>query len=327
MSAAAVLIITAALAFAAACAQAPAKTAHGDEPCPIDPERFVVVEEGTVPLVLSSTHAGTSDVLGCDNGSGVLRPLEQRSCTASLDVVCESGPCRSGGPDGKARELTFALRDALSACLGGRPALALTEIERSIVDMNRDAGDVGGFKCALGETAARPYWDAYHRALEGLVSRAVAQGGDHALLLDIHTYASLPSAPPPAIMLGTGDPVGLTVPHLAAEDPALPLVYGAGGLRARLLENLSHDAGLKVLPASVDAELAGLFVGRYVVRRYARTLPDETKNAGPSVDSIQIEVSKGPRDDVAGTAAAIASAVCGAFGERLHNPGSHDGLP
>jgi hypothetical protein len=310
------------------CANAPSsvKKANAFEPCPIDPERFVTIIDGDAPIVLSSTHAGTARPQGCDLGSGAVRELATRQCSASLDMACESGPCRAAGPDDNARDLTLALRDDLARCLGKSPSLAMTEVARDFADMNRDVEDEGGPKCAVADPAARPLWEAYHRALERLVVHAADEAGDRALLVDLHTFADLPKATPPAILLGTGEPVGLTTPHQASEDASLPLLYGASGLRARLVENLAPThPGLAVLPSSSSSspeDLAGLFLGRYVVRRYSRTIAGETKEMGPAIDAVQIEVSRGLRDDVDHTAAAIASAICGAYGERLLKEGT-----
>ncbi len=316
-----------------ACAPATVPGAKGLPPqgafeaCAIEPERFVVVEAGTVPLVITSTHAGTTEPLGCDAGSSVLRDLAHRACTPSLDMVCESGPCRAGGPDHNARELTFALQDDLEQCLGGRPSLVLTEVERTVVDMNRDAADPGGLRCAMEDPAAAPYWEAFQRAVEGEVARAVDAAGDGALLIDVHTYASLPAAPPPAMMIGTGNPVGLTTPHRRADDPTLGFLFGPGGLRAHLLQGLhAEDPAAAVYPQSAGQALDGLFNGRYIVRRYSRNVDDDTREAGPAIDSIQLETSSGLRDDVDATALSIASALCDVFGDRLRG-GVRGGTP
>jgi hypothetical protein len=302
---------------------APASTAkrapRADAVCPADPAALVVSEAGEVPLVITSTHAGLSSGTGCDPGDDVPRPLAERVCDAGLDEVCQSGPCRSGGPDGKAREITFAVVDELAKCLGGRPALVLSDLERSFVDMNRDAYDAGGARCSLDDAAALPYWEAFHRAIEARVAEAVEQGGSRALLVDLHTYNSLPDAPPPAVMVGAGEPFGLTVPHLVEDDPALELIFGPDGLRTHLLDRMRRIGGndAQVFPLAKDAPLDGLFKGRYVVHRYSRRTGSEVDEAGPAVDSIQIEVSSGLRDDPSAAAHAVAKALCDSLGPRI----------
>jgi hypothetical protein len=299
---------------------APTHVRRPGEPCPIDPGAHVTVEEGEVPLVIVSTHAGGVRPLGCDLGDGALRAIAPRGCTADLDESCRSGPCRAGGPDKNAHELTLALVEELGRCLGGRPSLVLAEVERNVVDMNRDARDPGDPRCAFDDGAVLPYWEAFHHAVEERIKDVVKRGGERALLIDLHTYNSLPAAPPPAIMLGAGEPFGSTLPHLAEDDPTLAIIFGQGGLRRRLMSALSSFADLTVAPPSVDAPLTGLFKGRYVVHRYARRLGTEVDAAGPAVDALQIEVSSKVRDAVAPAAAALATAVCGAFGERLALP-------
>src|SRR5688500_20035639 len=95
----------------------------GAEPCDADPAGFIHVEPGTVPLVITSVHAGDTAVSGCDPGDSVARPLEARTCSADLDAQCVSGPCRAGGADRSARAITLALVEDLERCLGGRPHL------------------------------------------------------------------------------------------------------------------------------------------------------------------------------------------------------------
>lgn len=304
------------MACSAGAARTPSSVDVLDDACPADPTSVVTSEPGEVPFVVVSTHAGSARPEGCDPGADDLRPLAERSCDASLDS-CVSGPCRAGGPDGHARALTFAIVDELTRCLGGRPALVVAEIERSIVDMNRDAHDPVGMRCALDDPGALAYWDAFHRAVEERVAAAVDQGGSHAFLIDVHAYASLPAAPPPAIMLGTGEPFGLTLPHLADDDPSLSAFFGPDGLRERLLTGLASYAGMDVHPASLDSSLDGLFKGRYIVHRYARRVGSEVDDAGPAIDSLQIETSSQVRDNATGTGAAIARALCGALGTRI----------
>lgn len=303
-----------------------------DEQCAIEPESLVLIDAGEVPLVVTSTHAGDTVPLGCGPGETVLRGIDERTCTPAHDA-CASGPCRAGSGDGGARLITFALVEELAKCLGGRPHLALTEMSRTLVDMNRDAHDPGGARCALDDEAALPYWEAYHRGIEGAVASAVAQAeqrGARALLVDVHTYVTLPAAPPPAVMIGTGDPLGTTLPLLMVDDPSLSILFGEQGLRARLLEHLAPIAArattqepgtLAVLPSSKDASLEGLFTGRYMVHRYARLVPGETQGAGPAVDALQIEISSGLREEGIATAEAIARSVCDAFGARIGAPG------
>lgn len=333
-------LVLAALASTTSCAPAVVPQ-NGTSPlaavgdvCPIEPDSLVLLDVGDIPLVLTSTHAGETVPLGCSEGESALRAIEDRVCEAGGDAACASGPCRAGAGDRGARLLTFALVEELAKCMGGRPHLALSEMRRTMVDMNRDAHDPGGMSCALDDAAALPYWEAYHRSVESAVALASAQAeqrgeGKRALLVDLHTYATLPAAPPPAVMIGTGIPFGTTVPHLAAADPTLAAIFGDNGLRARLLANLAPiadeaepDGTLQVLPASKDASLDGLFAGRYIVHRYARLVPGETQGAGPAVDAIQLELSAGLRDDAIATAEAIAHALCATFAERIGAPGA-----
>lgn len=317
------IVVVGAILWTAACA--PARSAAlagpdaGGAPCTDEPGPVVTSEPGEVPWVVVSTHAGTTRTQTCD-GDGVLRPLLPRVCEPSLDDVCMSGPCRGGGPDKHARGLGRSLVEELGRCLGGRPAFVMAEISRDIVDMNRDAWDPGGPRCALEDPSALPHWEAFHREVEQRVAEASHRTATGALLIDLHTYQSLPAAPPPAIMLGSGAPFGRTLPHVTRDDPGLAVLFGAEGLRARLLNAFVDVDGLRVEPADPAAVTDGLFMGRYVVHRYARLLGTDVDRAGPAIDALQIEVSAGLRDEERGTAKRLADALCSTLGRRLAPP-------
>jgi hypothetical protein len=286
--------------------------------CPVDAAQTVLVERGAVPVVITATHSGDEAPSGCAPGDRTERGIVARRCDPQLDEVCESGPCRAGGADVNSRRLVDELVVALGACLGGRPSLVLTEVSRRLVDTNRDANDPGGPRCAMEDDAALMHWEAFHHVVEEAVADAVTDAGARALLLDVHTYGSLTAAPPPAVMLGAGTPFGTTLPHLSSEDPQLELIFGQHGLKQRLEIGLGgRFPTTRVYPESMTSSLEGLFAGRYVVHRYARTLGDSTASL-PRIDALQIEVSSQLRDDPEWAAQQIAAAICSSsFGRRL----------
>lgn len=284
---------------------APPPTYHPS--CPVDPSQWLRVERGTAPIVVTATHSGSERPPGCDPGTDVVHEVAERACPDELDALCESGPCVAGGPDGFSRDLVLAFVEELAACLGERPSLVLTEVRRSVIDPNRDAVDGSGAACAFDDPAALAHWEAFHAAVEEQVAAAIADSDERALVLDLHTYSSRAAAPPPALVLGAGLPFGRTLPHRAAADETLAEIFGVDGLRAQLLASMaSIDAAAAVYPVAVDAASDELFNGRYLVHRYARL----TGPAGPVVDALQVEVSRGLCEHTAAASRALAEAVC-----------------
>lgn len=128
---------------------------------PADLDRFLLVKEGTLPVVLSAPHGGKLPLPGVGDrkGAGVEQFVTVRD--VNTDLLAE----------------TFAA--AIETALGGRPHLVIARFTRKHVDANRPAE--GAYESA----AAKPYYDAYHAALRGHCE-AARKGWGRGLVIDLH---------------------------------------------------------------------------------------------------------------------------------------------
>ncbi len=123
----------------------------------LDPAPYLTIETGTLPVVLSAPHGGTTAVAGV--------PARQ-SGTTVLDT--------------NTYQLAAAIQTALVSRTGRRAHLVASLASRSYVDFNRSASE------AYETAAVAPLYEAYHAAVRAAVSTARAQAPTGALLVDIH---------------------------------------------------------------------------------------------------------------------------------------------
>jgi N-formylglutamate amidohydrolase len=123
--------------------------------------RWLTVWAGMLPIILTVPHGGRAAVPGIAmrRGLGVPQFTTER--------------------DSNTVELAELVGAKVEALLGARPFLVVAHFERKFIDVNR--AESGAFESA----AAKPYYDAYHRAVEEASSR-VRQRWGGGLLLDIH---------------------------------------------------------------------------------------------------------------------------------------------
>jgi len=123
--------------------------------------RWLTVWAGMLPIILTVPHGGRTAFPGIAmrRGLGVPQFTTER--------------------DSNTAELAELVGTKVEALLGARPFLVVAHFERKFIDVNR--AESGAFESA----AAKPYYDAYHRAVEEASSR-VRQRWGGGLLLDIH---------------------------------------------------------------------------------------------------------------------------------------------
>jgi N-formylglutamate amidohydrolase len=198
------------------------------------PEDFILIQKGTLPIIVSAPHGGRKKVPDVPERIG-------RGLTNFQTVL-----------DGNTAELAELFAAELEAQLKGKPWLVVARFERKYLDANRSAEQ--GYE----SEKARPLYDAYHGALAA-ACRAVKKQFGRGLLLDIHGQGEYRDA----ICRGTKN--GKTVTLLKDRD-GWPAVTGKRSVLGYL-----QRIGYKVLP-SCDADEKtkepAKFIGGYIVDTY-----------------------------------------------------------
>lgn len=205
------LAVLALLLLPAVAALAPA--AAPDAP---KPEDFVLVQKGTLPIIISAPHGGRKKVPDVPErvGTGLTNFQTVR--------------------DENTAELTERFAAELAKALDGKPWVVVARFERKYLDVNR-AREQG-----YESEKAKPYYDAYHDPLAA-ACKAVKEKFGRGLLLDIHGQAVHQNA----ICRGTQN---LKTVGLLKERDGMPAVRGKNSVLGRM-----EKLGYKVLPAG-DAD-------------------------------------------------------------------------
>jgi N-formylglutamate amidohydrolase len=208
--------------------------------------KLVFVRQGGLPIILSAPHGGASALPGVPvrEGVGVAKFAKAR--------------------DGNTAELTERLAAEIERALGGRPYVVLARFGRKFLDVNRPPSG------AYESDKARPYYEAYHQALEG-ACREVQKEWGRGLLLDIHGQKGYPDA----LVRGTQN--GKTVTLLRQRHGPAAL-SGPHSVLGHL-----EKAGYQILPrpGSRDEE-PPRYRGGYIVQTYG-------SHQGHGIDAIQLE--------------------------------------
>jgi N-formylglutamate amidohydrolase len=252
------------------------------------PAELVLVQRGTLPIVLTAPHGGREAVPGV-----VPRDVKRAG-------VAEASRKWGGavtGADVNSDVLTLRMAAEIRRLTGQAPYLVLAKFHRKYVDANRPA------EVALDSPAALPYYDHYHRSIRDHIAEILRAHGA-GLLIDVHGQGKDPEV----LMRGTVN--GKTVLKLVRRAGA-EAITGPEGLFGRL-----EAVGFKVFPANNvrlggTSEDAGLN-GGYTVRAYG------SDNAG-GIDSVQFEFGNVYRrkENVEKSAVDAARAVVGFYEKYL----------
>jgi len=208
--------------------------ARARDAAPPKPEDLVLVQKGTLPIIVSAPHGGKRVVPGVPARLGV--------------GVEKFATVRDGNTDLLAEKFVAALEKQL----GGKPWVVVARFSRKYLDANRPPA--GSYE----SDAARPYYDAYHGPLVA-ACKAVKEKHGAGLLLDIHGQGAFPNQ----ICRGTQN--GKTV-KLLKERHGWPAVVGRNSVLGWM-----ESAGYKVVPAcdaGQDAKEDPRFNGGYMVSHY-----------------------------------------------------------
>jgi len=222
------------------------------------PAELVLVQRGTLPIVLTAPHGGREVI------RGVAPRDTKRSGVA--EASRKWGGARTSA-DGNTDVLASRMAAEIRKLTGQVPYLVVAKFHRKFIDANRPP-DV-----ALDSPAALPYYDLYHRSIRDFIDeilRTHAAG----LLIDVHGQVKDPGV----LMRGTVN--GKAVLKLLRRAGA-EAITGPDGLFGRLEAN-----GFKVFPANSvalhgNSEDAG-FNGGYTIRIYGSDNPG-------GIDAVQFE--------------------------------------
>jgi N-formylglutamate amidohydrolase len=198
------------------------------------PEDFVMIQKGTLPIIVSAPHGGLKKVPEVPERMG----LGIANFTTVLDT--------------NTAELTQKFIAELEKHLDGKPWVVIARFERKYLDVNRSRDQ------SYESEKAKPYYDAYHGPLEA-ACKAVKEKFGRGLLLDIHGQGAFPGA----ICRGTLN--GKTVTLLKDR-------YGWQSITGKKsILGLLQQCGYKILPsceADPSAKEEAKFSGGYIVDNY-----------------------------------------------------------
>jgi N-formylglutamate amidohydrolase len=267
-----------------------ASPVHSAERSPAD---LVLVQRGTLPIILTAPHGGREAVPG-------ISPRRADGAALSWNGSKWGGFVVEGdwGTDVLAQRIAAEIRKLT----GKQPYLVVAKFQRKYVDPNRPP------KLAFDSPGARPYYDYYHQAVRRFIDE-IREKYPAGLLLDVHSQGKFPDA----IVRGTRN--GLTVQWLVRRN-GVEAVTGPNGLFGQL-----EAQGFKVFPGNdvpprgntEDARLNG----GYTVYNYGGEDPR-------GIDAMQLEFgSTYQRKAVLDKSAqAAARAIAAFYGAYLKPPAS-----
>lgn len=212
-------------------------------------EKLMILQEGKLPIILSAPHGGRTKIADT--------PLrEGKDITGAKFTTVR---------DDNTMELTEKLATAIEKQFGAKPHVVIAKFERKYLDVNRVARE------AYESDKAKPYYEAYHAALQKAVD-AVKKDYGRGLLLDIHGQGSAPDT----IIRGTVN--GKSVAHLV-DRFGRPALTGPKSILGVL-----EKAGYKIEPAN-DAkdQKETRLNGGHITQHYG------SSNSG-IIDAIQFEL-------------------------------------
>jgi N-formylglutamate amidohydrolase len=207
-----------------------------------DPSRWLTLWAGMLPIIVAAPHGGRMALPGvaARGGVGVAQFTTER--------------------DSNTAELAELLAVKLGARLGGPPFLVIARFERKFIDANRAESS------AFESAAARPYYEAYHRALQEASVRVRERWGS-GLLLDLHGQG----AEADTIFRGTNNGESVMAMRRRFGPAAL---MGPKSILAQMAVK-----GYRIAPTD-DHER--LYSGGYTTQTYG-------SHRGTEIDAIQLE--------------------------------------
>jgi len=209
-------------------------------------ESLLTVRVGMLPIILSAPHGGRAPIpdIAARRGIGVPQFTAER--------------------DSNTDELAEKIAMKMEEKLGARPFLVIARFGRKYVDANR-AEDR-----AHESAEARPYYLAYHRALEQACDQ-VRRSWGRGLLLDIHGQR----VEAQTIFRGTDNGRSIS---------ALDRLFGGEALAGQnsILGQMAVR-GYKIVPSLASRDRERQYSGGYTTQTYG-------SHRGTGIDAIQLEL-------------------------------------
>jgi len=254
-----------------------ASLVHSAETAPAD---LVLVQRGSLPIILTAPHGGRDAVPG-------VNPRRVDGAAQTWNGSKWGGVVLAG--DSETDVLAQRVAVEITKLNGKAPYLVVAKFERKYIDANRPP------ELAFDDPKAAPYYDHYHQSIRRFVDE-IREKYPAGLLLDVHGQSKDPNA----IMRGTRN--GRTVVWLVRRN-GFEAVTGPNGLFGQL-----EAKGFKVFPGNdvpprgntEDARLNG----GYTVFTYGS---DDPKG----IDAMQLEIGASYRRKAVldKTARGIAAAI------------------
>lgn len=223
------------------------------------PSDLVLVQRGTLPILLTAPHGGRKAIPGID-------PRHLDGSARGADGRTWGGV--RGGADPNTDVLARQIAAEIKKLTGKEPYLVVAKFERKYVDVNRPP------ELALDNPRARPYYDHYHQTIRRFVDEIRARYAA-GLLIDVHGQ----SKDPDVIMRGTIN--GRAVEQLLRRA-GVEGVTGPDGLFGQIAAHGFRIFPGNDVPPRGRSEDAG-FNGGYTLALYG-----SHNRAG--IDAIQLEI-------------------------------------
>lgn len=204
------------------------------------------VGDGALPIVISAPHGGTNAIPGV--------PVRTNKAVRNFTTLRDSGTAA----------LAEKIAAGLEKSLGGRPFVVIAQFDRKFIDANRAVAD------GCEAEAAKPVYEAYHRALSNACGAVLAKWG-RGILLDVHGQGAKSNA----IIRGTSN--GKTVAALVKNfgEPAL------SGPQSILGQMAGRGYEVVAIVGETKKEDAR-YNGGFIVRTYGSSNTN-------GIDAIQLE--------------------------------------
>jgi N-formylglutamate amidohydrolase len=228
------------------------------------PADLVLVQQGTMPIILTAPHAGREAILG-------VPPREDKS---KDEAFRKWGGFGAGRGDPNTDLLAQGIAAEIKALTGKDVYLVMAKFERRFIDANRPP------ELALDSANARPYYDYYHNSIRRFVDE-IRKKYPAGLLIDVHGQPTKPTV----IWRGTMN--GRAIKSLL-QRAGVQAMTGTKGLFGQLEAN-----GLKVFPDNhlpIGGTSENLHDGGYTVFTYGA-------HTAKGIDAVSFEVGSDYRQN------------------------------